>query len=133
MATLENVRLAITPLATKPGFSRIAYSYELHPSELDCAEQREYSMKTSLWGEDLIDDDVLALEKDAHKVVFDDSKPGKPVVVQRAFEIETKTLDEDVFGEDEVYLIVEASSGRDPDTAGENLIMGRSNTVKGDF
>jgi len=129
MATLENVHLDITPLTTKPGFSRIAYSYELHPGEQDCAEKREYSVKTSLWGEDLIDDDVLALEKDEHRVVFDDCQPGKPLQVRRAFEIETKTLDEDVFGEDEVYLIVEAK----PDAAGGDLVMGRSNTVKGDF
>lgn len=133
MATLENVRLVITPLAAKPGFSRIEYSYELAPSELDCAEKREYRVKTSLWGEDVIDDDVLALEKDEHIVAFGDSQPGKPAKVERAFEIETKTLDEDVFGEDEVYLIVEASSGLGPDAAGEDPVMGRSNTVTGDF
>ena len=34
MATVENVHLAITASATKPGFSDITYSYELHPSEI---------------------------------------------------------------------------------------------------
>lgn len=133
MATIENVRLSITPLTTKPGFSLIEYSYELHPSELDCAEKREYTVKTALWGEDVIDDDVLALEKDEHKVRFVDSEPCDPIRVERAFEIETKVLDEDVFGDDEVYMIVEASSGLGPDAAGEELVLGKSNTVIGDF
>ncbi len=133
MATLENVHLAITPLTTKPGYSQIAYSYELHPSELDCAEKREYTVKTDLWGEDLIDDDVLAWGKDEHKVRFDDSRPCETIKVERVFEIETKVLDEDLFGDDEVYIIVEASSGLGSDAAGEDPIMGRSNTVIGDF
>ena len=35
MAYVENVRRAITASTTKPGYSDIEYSYELHPSELD--------------------------------------------------------------------------------------------------
>lgn len=133
MATLENVRLAITASTTKPGYSHIAYSYELHPSELDCKEKREYTVKTDLWGEDLIDDDVLAWGKDEHKVKFDASSPCETIKVDRVFEIETKVLDEDFFGEDEVYITVEASSGAGPDAAGEDPVMGKSNTVIGDF
>jgi hypothetical protein len=133
MATVENVSLAITASATKPGYSDIAYSYELHPSELDCAWKREYAMSTVLCGEDVIEDDVLAWGKDQHKVKFDDSGPCEPIRIRRVFEVETKVLDEDMFGDDEVYLIVEARSGLIPDAAGEDLAMGRSNTVIGDF
>lgn len=133
MATVENVRLTITASNGKPGFSRIAYSYELHPSELDCSEQREYTVKTDLWGEDLVDDDVLAWGKDEHKVRFDRSQPGEPITVERVFEIETKILDEDVFGDDEVYAMIEASSGLGSDAGGEDPVMGRSNTVVGYF
>ena len=133
MATVENVRLAITASATKPGYSEIAYSYELHPSEMDCAWQREYTMCADLWGQDVIDDDVLAWERDEHKVQFDDSGPCEPIKVERVFEIETKVLDEDLFGDDEVYLMVEARSAMGPDAAGSNVVMGRSNTVTGDF
>ena len=133
MATLENVRLAITTLTTKPGYSQIAYSYELQPSELDRAEAREYTVTADLWGEDLIDDDVLAWEKDEHKVRCDDSRSPEPIRVERIFEIETKVLDEDLFGDDEVYVIVEASSGMGPDAAGEDPVFGRSNTVIADF
>lgn len=133
MATVENVRLTITASATKPGFSEIAYSYELHPSEMDCAWKREYTVSTDLWGEDMIDDDVLAWGKDKHKVRFDDSTQREPIKVQRVFEVETKVLDEDLFGDDEVYAIVEASSGLGPDEAGEDPVVGRSNTVIGDF
>jgi hypothetical protein len=133
MATVENVRLAITASTTKPGYSDIAYSYELHPSELDCAWKREYTMSTDLWGEDVFDDDVLAWEKDEHKVRFDDSGPCEPIKVGRVFEVETKILDEDLFGDDEVYLIVEARSDLGPDAAGEDMVIGRSNTVIGDF
>jgi hypothetical protein len=133
MATLKNVRLAITALTTEPGYSQIKYSYDLIPSDLDCAEKREYTVKVDLWGEDLIDDDVLAWEKDEHKVKFDDSKPCDSRKVERVFEIETKVLHEDLFGDDEVYLIVEASSGLGPDAAGEDPVFGRSNTVVGNF
>ena len=133
MATVENVRLAITASTTKPGYSDIAYSYELHPSELDCAWKREYTMSTVLCGEDVIEDDVLAWGVDKHKVKFDDSGPCEPKKVGRIFEVETKVLDEDMFGDDEVYLIVEARSGLYPDAAGEDLVWGKSNTVIGDF
>ena len=93
MATVENVHLAITASTTKPGYSDIAYSYELHPSELDCAWKREYAMSAVLFGEDLIEDDVLAWGQDEHKVRFDDSGPGEPKKVERIFGIETKILD----------------------------------------
>jgi hypothetical protein len=133
MATVENVSLVITASTTKPGYSEIEYSYELHPSELDCAWQREYTISTVLCGEDVIEDDVLAWGKDEHKVKFDDSGPCEFIKVGRIFEIETKVLDEDLFGDDEVYLIVEARSGLGPDAAGENLVISKSNTVIGDF
>jgi len=133
MATVENVRLDITASTTKPGYSKIAYSYELHPSEMDCAWQREYTVCVDFWGEDLIDDDLLAWGKDEHTVKFDDSGPCEPKKVERVFEVETKILDEDLFGDDEVYLIVEASSGLGSDEAGEDPVVGRSNTVIGDF
>jgi len=133
MATVNNVSLAITASATKPGYSDIKYSYELHPSELDCAWKREYTMSAVLCGEDAIEDDVLAWGKDEHQVKFDDAGPCEPKKVRRTFEVETKVLDEDVFGDDEVYLMIEARSGLRPDAAGEDLAMGRSNTVIGNF
>lgn len=133
MATVENVRLTITSSTTKPEHSNIAYSYELHPSELDCSWKREYQISAVLCGEDVVEDDVLAWGNDKHKVKFDDSKPPESIKVERVFEVETKVLDEDVFGDDEVYLIVEARSGLRSDAAGENLVMGRSNTIIGDF
>jgi hypothetical protein len=81
----------------------------------------------------VIDDDVLSWEKDEHKVKFDDSGPCEPIKVGRVFEVETKVLDEDCFGDDEVYLIVEARSDLGPDAAGEDVVIGRSNTIMGDF
>ena len=133
MATVGNVHLAITASSTKPGYSDIAYSYELHPSELDCAWKREYTISVVLCGKDVIEDDVLAWGKDEHKVKFDASGPCESIKVGRIFEVETKVLDEDVFGDDEVYLIVEARSALGPDAAGENLVMGKSNIVIGNF
>lgn len=133
MATVENVQLAITASDTKPGYSDVAYSYELYPSELDCTWKREYTVNIDLWGKDMIDDDVVAWEKDEHKVKFDDSGPCKPIKVKRVIEVETKILDEDLFGEDEVYLIVEARSELGPDAAGEDVVVGKSNTVIGNF
>ena len=51
-------------------------------------------MSTDLWGEDLIDDDVLAWGKDEYKVKFDDSGLCEPIKVGRVFEVETKVLNE---------------------------------------
>ena len=133
MAYVENVRLAITASTTKPGYSDIEYSYELHPSELDCTLMREYTISAVLCGKDVIEDDVLAWGKDEHKVSFDYTGPCEARKVERVFEVATKVLDEDLFGDDEVYLIVEARSGLRPDAAGEDLVMGKSNIVIGDF
>jgi len=133
MATVENVRLAITASTTKPGYSDIAYSYELHPSELDYSWKRGYTMSAVLCGRDVIEDDVLAWGKDEHKVQFDNSGPYEPMKMQRVFEVETKVLDEDLFGDDEVYLILEARSGLKPDAAGEDLVIGKSNIITGNF
>jgi hypothetical protein len=133
MAKIENVQLSITVLTDNPDYCQIAYSYVLHPSGLDCAEKRRYAVSADFWGQDLIDDDVLAWGNDKHDVRFDDCDPSEPVKMERVFEIEKKALDEDLFGDDEVYLMVEASSGLGPDAAGEDPVFGRSNTVIGDF
>jgi hypothetical protein len=133
MATVVNVRLTITVSTTKPGYSDVAYSYELHPSELDCTWKRAYNMSAVLCGKDVLEDDVLAWGKDQHRVKFDDSGHCEPIKVARVFEVETKVLDEDLFGDDEVYLIVEARSGLGPDAAGEDLVIGKSNIITGNF
>jgi len=126
MATIENVKLGITASAAKPGYSDIAYSYELHPDEQDCQAQREFTVTVGLWGEDLLDDDVLGTDMDEHSVTFHAGTPSKAITVERSFQVETKLLDEDIVGDDEVYLIVEALSG-------DHRISGRSNTVIGYF
>ena len=133
MATVENVKLGITESATKPGFSDITYSYELHPGDTGGGEPEEFTVTVGLWGEDLFDDDVLATELDEHKVKPDPSAPGKPIRVERVFEVETKLLDEDLVGDDEVYLIVEAHSGSAAGPVGDHRVSGKSNTVVGDF
>ena len=126
MATVENVTLSIAASTANPGHSRISYSYVLHPAEQDCAGQREFTVTVGLWGEDFFDDDVLATELDEHTVKLAGSEPCEPVRVERAFEVETRLLDEDLFGDDEVFLMVEARSGND-------RASGKSNTVVGDF
>jgi len=126
MATVENVRLDIKASATKPGYSDILYSYELHPSEPDCAAQREFIVTVGLWGEDMLDDDVLATDLDMHTVQCSDAATAVPIKVARSFEVETKLLDEDLVGDDEVFLIVEANSGTE-------RASGKSNTVVGYF
>jgi hypothetical protein len=126
MATVENVRLDIKASAKKPGFSDIFYSYELHPGETDCEAQREFVVTVGLWGEDMLDDDVLATDLDMHTVQCGDAAPAVLIKVERVFEVETKLLDEDLVGDDEVFLIVEASSGTE-------RVSGKSNTVVGYF
>jgi hypothetical protein len=133
MATVENVILGITASASKPGFSDIAYSYELHPGEADSAEEREFTVTVGLWGEDVFDDDVLAVDLDEHTVKFSRTDPPEPLKVARVFEVETKLLDEDVIGDDEVYLVVEARTEHGAAAAGEERVSGKSNVVIGDF
>jgi hypothetical protein len=133
MATVENVILGITASAGKPGYSDIAYSYELHPGESDSAEEREFTVTVSLWGEDVFDDDVLAVELDEHTIKCSRTAPGEPLKVARVFEVETKLLDEDVVGDDEVYLVVEARSESGAELALEERVSGKSNVVIGDF
>ena len=126
MATIENVQLGITAVAAKPGYSDISYSYELHPDAADCAARRAFTVTVGLWGEDVFDDDVLATDLDMHTVQCSDAAPAVPIKVERVFEVETKLLDEDLVGDDEVFLIVEASSGTE-------RVSGKSNTVVGYF
>lgn len=133
MATVENVKLGITASATKPGFSDITYSYELHPGETGGAEAEEFTVTVGLWGEDLFDDDVLATDLDEHQVRLDPLAPGKPIRVERVFEVETKLLDEDLVGDDEVFLIVEAHSASAAGLVDDHRVSGKSNTVVGDF
>ena len=126
MATIENVTLGISASARSATHSVISYRYELQPDEEDCAAQREFTVSVGLWGEDLIDDDVLATEMDQHTVQAGDQGPSQTIIVERSFEVETKLLDEDLFGDDEVFLTVEARCG-------EKRVSGKSNTVIGDF
>jgi hypothetical protein len=126
MATVQNVLLGIAPSATKPGYSDISYSYELCPDEQDGPEQRDYTVSVTLWGEDVFDDDVLDTDLDRHAVSLAGRGPGEAARIERTFQVATKLLDEDFFGDDEVFLVVEASTEHD-------RTSGRSNTVKGDF
>ena len=126
MASIENVKLDISASTANAGHSVISYSYELHPDEQDCAERREFTVGVGLWGEDPLDDDVLATEMDEHMVKVGGPGPCEAISVERAFEVATKLLDEDMFGDDEVFLIVEACCG-------EERASGKSNTVVGDF
>jgi len=122
VATIENVKLHIAPSADLAGYSVISYSYELHPDDEDAQEQREFIVTSGLWGQDVLDDDVLETDLDQHSVKL----ASAAVTVKRAFEVETNLLNEDLVGEDEVFLLVEARSGSD-------RVSGRSNTVVGDF
>ena len=126
MAKIENVKLHIAPSADLEGYSVISYSYELHPDDRDAADQPEFTVTAGLWGQDLLDDDVLETDLDQHTVRLTEGALRAPVKVNRVFEVETKLLDEDLVGEDEVFLLVEARSGDD-------RVSGKSNTVVGDF
>ena len=126
MAKIENVKLHIAPSADLEGYSVISYSYELHPDDRDAADQPEFTVTAGLWGQDLLDDDVLETDLDQHTVRLAEGALRAPVKVNRVFEVENKLLDEDLVGEDEVFLLVEARSGDD-------RVSGKSNTVVGDF
>jgi len=126
MATIENVKLGITASTGRPGYSDIAYSYELHPDQKDCQAQREFTVTVGIWGEDVLDDDVLATDMDEHSVRLHAGTPCEAIKVERSFQVETELLHEDIVGDDEVYLIVEA-------LAQDHRVSARSNTVVGYF
>jgi len=126
VANFENVRLDISTSTTTAAHSVISYSYELHPNEEDCAARREFTVSVGLWGEDLLDDDVLATDMDEHTVRVGDQGLCETISIKRSFEVETKLLNEDLVGDDEVFLIVEARCG-------EDRAAGKSNTVVGNF
>ncbi|HET6592477.1 MAG TPA: hypothetical protein VFG48_06140 [Xanthomonadales bacterium] len=126
MAKIESVKLRIAPSADLEGYSVISYSYELHPDDADAVELPEFTVAVGLWGQDVLDDDVLDTDLDQHTVRLSGATPRAPVGVERVFEVETKLLNEDLTGNDEVFLLVEARSGND-------RVSGRSNTVVGDF
>jgi hypothetical protein len=126
VATIENVKLEISASAANPAHSLISYSYDLQPNAEDRAARREFTVSVGLWGQDLLDDDVLAIDLDQHTVSAGDQGSTDTVRVERGFEVETKLLDEDLVGDDEVFLIVEARDG-------EIRVSGKSNTVIGYF
>ncbi|MBT8074164.1 MAG: hypothetical protein HKP21_10700 [Xanthomonadales bacterium] len=105
MAYVDDVRLAITASTTKPGYSDIAYSYELYPSELDCSLKREYTISAVLCGKDLIEDDVLAWGKDEHKAKFDDSGPCEAIKVERVFKATFSQRLSNLTGHDEIRVM----------------------------
>jgi hypothetical protein len=126
VATIENVKLKISESGPGTGRSIIEYSYDLHPDARDRAERREFSVSVGLWGEDLLDDDVLATQMDKHTVKVRGIDPDETIRLERRFEVETKLLNEDLCGDDEVFLIVEAMCGAERSS-------GKSNTVIGNF
>lgn len=132
MATIDNVKLVIGAAERVAGFSDIIYSYELNPTAEDRAEGREYRVTVDLWGEDTFDDDLLATDRDPHRIRCEPAGPG-PIRVERTFQVETKVLHEDLFGDDEVFLIVEARYQPDEGEPIRSRASGRSNTVIGRF
>ena len=105
MATIESVKLRVAPSADLEGYSMISYSYELHPDDTDAVELPEFNVTVGLWGQDLLDDDVLETDLDQHTVRLAGATPRAPVKVERGFEVETKLLNEDLTGDDEVFLL----------------------------
>ena len=132
MATIENVKLVIGAAERVSGFSDISYSYELNPDAEDRTEGREYRVTVDIWGEDTLDDDLLSSNRDPHRIQCDPEGEG-PIRVERTFQVETKVLHEDLFGDDEVFLIVEACCQPDSGEPIRSRASGRSNTVVGRF
>jgi hypothetical protein len=132
LATIENVKLVIGTAERVAGYSDIMYTYDLNPSSEDRSEGREYRVTVDIWGEDTLDDDLLATDRDPHRVRCEPDGQG-PIKVERSFQVETKVLHEDLFGDDEVFLIVEARFQPDEGEPIRSRASGRSNTVIGRF
>jgi hypothetical protein len=132
LATIENVKLVIGTAERVAGYSDIMYTYDLNPSSEDRSEGREYRVTVDIWGEDTLDDDLLATDRDPHRGRCEPDGQG-PIKVDRSFQVETKVLHEDLFGDDEVFLIVEACFQPDEGEPIRSRASGRSNTVIGRF
>jgi len=132
MAEILTLNLEITD-GTSPGTKTIAYTYEIEPSQADCAGNVSYKMEAELIGVDIIFDDHLGSGLDAHDIVFTDRGPCEKKVVERSFQTETWRLDEDAFGKDEIQLKLTGKSDSGGGASGTAGVEAKSNIVEGNF
>ena len=127
MASLSDLVLTLeqTQIQRKLKTVTIIYEYTLNCSGVECDEAQPWQVSVDILGDDVLVDDKLALDADAHGVVCRRLPGGVHMV--RKFVVGQSLLDEDV-GDDEIKLTIRVRNEQ-----GEELCSGTTGIVRGNF
>jgi hypothetical protein len=101
----------------------VTYGYTLTCNATECERNVSFEISADILGHDVVSDDVLALEVDAHIV---ECSGTLPIEMRRSFLVGQSLLDEDV-GTDEIKLRIRARDG-----AGDEIVA-TTGIVRGNF
>lgn len=120
MAKLDSITFSITRTSFPDGhICSVNYSYYLHASKQEYADQCSYTVEVGLFGDDLLHGKPLGDPPyDVHVV-----DANEPMPVERQFAVNCDLLNE-TWGEDKIYLKIHVQSSR-----GERIVQ-RSATIK---
>jgi len=110
MASLSKLMLTLeqTEEHKKLKVVRVSYGYQLKCSPVDLRERLVYTVSVDVLGDEVLVDNKLALNVDAHEVSCECDIPDEDQIsVQREFTIAQSVLDEDI-GIDEIKLNIRA-------------------------
>ncbi len=101
----------------------VTYGYTLTCNAIECERNVSFEISADILGHDVVSDDVLAAEVDAHIV---ECSGTLPIEMRRSFLVGQSLLDEDV-GTDEIKLRIRAR-----DAAGDEIVA-TTGIVRGNF
>jgi hypothetical protein len=101
----------------------VTYGYTLTCNAIECEGNVSFEISADILGHDVVSDDVLAAEVDAHIV---ECSGTLPIEMRRSFLVGQSLLDEDV-GTDEIKLRIRARDG-----AGDEIVAS-TGIVRGNF
>lgn len=101
----------------------VTYGYTLTCNATECERNVSFEISADILGHDVVSDDVLAVEVDAHIV---ECSGQSPIEMRRSFLVGQSLLDEDV-GTDEIKLRIRARDG-----AGDEIVA-TTGIVRGNF
>lgn len=126
MASLSDVHLTLTPDGDDHHIARVQFTVRFTPEET--ALKTRFRALVPLFGEDPIVDEHLQSELSG---TFLAEAGRNPRAMEVSFRVANETLDEDVFGDDEIYAAVELYSDRA--TGLELVDRQKSQVVVGNF
>ncbi len=127
MASLSDLVLTLeqTQIQRKLKTVTIIYQYTLNCSGAECDEEKPWQVSVDILGDDVVVDDKLAVDADAHGVVCRRQPGGLRMV--RKFVVGQSLLDEDL-GDDEIKLTI-----RVRDEQNQEICSATTGIVRGNF